>query len=166
MASGQTVGEFFPEQNQPPASNFATRDTRGSTNPHTVLDFDASTAETAIFKGIMPSNYSGGGVTVYIHYAMTSAASGDIDWDVAFERIGDQGENLDNDGFAAVKSVDTTTVPGTAGLVDVVSINFSNGSEMDSVIAGDSYRIKVTRDAPNDSATGDAELWGVEMREQ
>jgi hypothetical protein len=33
------------------------------------------------------SNYGGGGVAVYIHYAMTSATSGDVDWDVAFEKI-------------------------------------------------------------------------------
>ena len=80
----------------------------------------------------MPQHYTGTtGVTVYIHYAMTSATSGDIDWDVSFERIGDQQLDIDADSFAAANSIDNTTVPGTAGNVDVVSVAFTNGDDMD-----------------------------------
>ncbi len=113
----------------------------------------------------MPRNYGGGGVTVYIHYAMSSATSGDIDWDAALERIGDQQLDIDGDGFAAVNSVDTTTVPGTTGLVDIVNIAFTDGADMDSVAVGESFRLKIIRDATNDSATGDAELVKVEIKE-
>ncbi|HVY55605.1 MAG TPA: hypothetical protein VHC46_07600, partial [Thermodesulfobacteriota bacterium] len=88
---------FRPTMNEPPASNFATIDTR---NSHPVLDFDGSTNESAVFTFVMPQAYSGGGVTVYIHYAMTSATSGDIDWDVSFERVGDQQQDMDSDSFA------------------------------------------------------------------
>lgn len=162
MSSGDTLLEFFPFSNEPPSSNFATLDLR---NYHPTLDFDASTNESAVFSAIMPQHYSGGGVTVYLHYAMTSATSGDIDWDVAFERIGDQQQDIDSDGFAAVNSVDNTTVPATSGLVDVVSIAFTDGADMDSVAAGELFRIKITRDAASDTATGDAELLAVEIRE-
>ena len=162
MATGDSLLLFTPSDNVPPASNFATLDTR---NLHLVLDFDASTNESAVFEGVMPQNYAGGGVTVFIHYAMSTATSGDIDWDVAFERIGDQQLDIDSDSFAAVNSVDTTTVPATSGLVDVVSIAFTNGADMDSVVAGEAFRLKLTRDATNDSATGDAELLAVEVRE-
>ncbi len=113
----------------------------------------------------MPQHYGGGGVTVYLHYAMTSAVSGDVDWDAAFERIGDQQQDLDADGFAAVQSVDNTTVPGTSGLVDVVSIAFTDGAQMDSVAVGEAFRLQVTRDAASDTASGDAELVAVELRE-
>ena len=82
-----TLVVFTPLNNEPPSSNYATLDER---NGHPVLDFDASTNESAVFSGIMPRNYSNGGVTVYIHYPMSSAVADTIDWDAAFERIGDQ----------------------------------------------------------------------------
>jgi len=162
MASGNTLLIFSPQQNEPPASNPATFDTR---NAHLVLDFDAATNESAVFSSIMPRLYAGGGLTVYIHYAMSSATSGDIDWDVAFERIGDQQQDIDSDSFAAVNSVDNTTVPGTSGLVDIVNVTFTDGADMDSVAVGESFRMKVTRDATSDTATGDAELVKVEIKE-
>ena len=81
MASGDTLIIFTPLANEPPTSNYATLDTR---NNHPCLDFDASTNESAIFSGIMPQSYAGTtGITVYLHYAMSTATSGDIDWDIA-----------------------------------------------------------------------------------
>ncbi|RKY12813.1 MAG: hypothetical protein DRP52_04270 [Planctomycetota bacterium] len=139
-----------------------TLDTR---NLHPVLDADASTDESAVFTGVMPRHYAGGGVTVYIHYAMSSATSGNIDWDAQFERIGDQQQDLDSDGFAAVQSVNNTTVPSTSGLVDIVSIAFTDGAQMDSIAVGESFRLKITRDASADTAAGDAELVAVEIKE-
>jgi hypothetical protein len=96
---------------------------------------------------------------------MTSAEANTIDWDIAFERIGDQQLDIDGDSFAAVNSVDNTTVPGTTGLVDVVSIAFTDGADMDSVAAGELFRLKITRDAASDDAAGDAELHAIEIRE-
>jgi hypothetical protein len=162
MAAGDFLIGFTPHQYEPPPSNFATPDLR---NSHPVLDFDAATNESANFTGFMPWHYGGGGVTVYIGYSMTSATSGDIDWDVAFERIGDQQQDVDSDSFASVQSVDNTTVPGTSGNVDVVTIAFTNGSQMDSVAAGEMFKIRITRDASSDTATGDAELHFVVLRE-
>ena len=162
MASGNTLLVFTPLNNEPPASAPAIFDTR---NGHPVLDFDDTTNESAIFTAIMPRHYAGGGLTVYLHYAMSSAESGDVDWDVAFERIGDQQLDIDADSFAAVQSVDNTTVPGTTGLVDVVSVGFTDGAQMDSVAAGEAFRLKVTRDAASDTGVGDAELVAVEIKE-
>jgi hypothetical protein len=162
MASGDSLLVFTPHMNEPPSSNYATFDLR---NLHPVLDFDDTTNEDAVFTGVLPRNYDGGGLTVYIHYAMTSATSGDIDWDAAFERIGDQQQDLDSDGFASAQSVDNTTVPGTSGLVDIVSITFTDGAQIDSIAVGESFRIKVTRDATSDTATGDAELVALEIKE-
>ncbi len=162
MASGDTLLVFNPLQGEPPASNFATLDLR---NLHPVLDFDATTNESSVFRGVMPRSYAGGGITVYLHYAMSSAITGTIDWDAAFERIGDQALDIDADSFAAVNSVDNTTVPGTSGLVDIVTITFTDGADMDSVAVGELFRLKVTRDAVNDDASGDAELVSVETKE-
>lgn len=162
MASGDTLLIFLPHNNEPPSSNYATLDLR---NQHPVLDFDDTTNEDAVFTGIMPRNYDGSGITVYIHYAMSSATTNDIDWDAAFERIGDQQLDIDGDSFAAAQSVDNTTVPGTSGLVDIVNIAFTDGAQMDSIAVGESFRIKITRDAANDTASGDAELVAVEIKE-
>jgi len=162
MSSGDSLLIFLPNHNEPPSSNNATLDLR---NQHPVLDFDASTNESAVFTAILPRRYADGGLTVYIHFAMSTATSGDVDWDAAFERIGDQQQDLDSDGFAAVQSVDGTTVPGTSGLVDIVSVAFTDGAQMDSVAVGESFRLKVTRDAVSDTATGDAELVAVEIKE-
>lgn len=163
MASGDTLAIFTPQHNEPPASTPALPDRR---NGHPVLDFDAATNWSAVFSSVMPRHYAGTtGVTVYIHYAMSSAEADTVDWDVAFERIGDQQQDLDSDGFAAVNSVDNTTVPGTTGLVDIVSVAFTDGADMDSVAVGEGFRLKVTRDATNDDAAGDAELCFVELKE-
>lgn len=162
MASGDTLLIFTAAHGTPTATNYATFDTR---NQHTVLDFDDTTNESTVFEAVMPRHYGGGGVTVYLHYSMTSATSGDIDWDVAWERIGDQQLDIDADSFATANSVDNTTVPATSGNVDIVSIAFTNGAQMDSVAVGEAFRMKVTRDAASDTATGDAELLRVELKE-
>lgn len=162
MASGDTLLIFGPLHNEPPSSGHARLDVR---NGHPVLDFDGSSNESAVFSAVMPRSYGGGGLTVYLHYAMTGATTGDIDWDAAFERIGDQQQDIDSDGFAAAKSVDNTTVPGTSGLVDVVSICFGNGAEIDNIQNGEGFRLKVTRDGISDTAVGDAELLFVEIKE-
>lgn len=163
MASGDTLLIFTPLHNEPPAATVALLDLR---NQHPVLAFDDTTNWSAVFSSVMPRNYAGTtGVTVYIHYAMATAEADTIDWDAAFELIGDQDQDLDADGFAAVQSVDNTTVPGTSGLVDIVSIAFTDGAQMDSVTPGDGFRLKVTRDAVNDDATGNGELVFVEIKE-
>ena len=162
MGSGDTLLIFHPYNNEPPASNFMTLDTR---NLHPCLDADATTDESAVFSAVMPQSYAGGGVTAYHHIAMSSAEADTIDIDGSWERIGDQQQDIDGDGFAAVQSTDNTTVPGTTGLVDIIAIAFTNGAQMDSIVAGESFRYKFTRDATNDDAAGDMELYKIEIRE-
>ena len=163
MASGDTLLIWTPLANEPPAANFATLDTR---NSHPVLDFDTTTGESAVFRGVMPRHYAGTtGVTVYVHYAMTSATSGTCGWLVAFERVSDSQQDIDSDGFASAQTLTAVTVPGTSGHVDISNVAFTNGAQMDSVAVGEGFRLKITRDVANDNATGDAELWAIEMKE-
>lgn len=164
MASGDTLVILDPLQNIPPATAYATLDMR---NGHAVLDFNASTDSSAVFKSVLPRNYAGGGVTVYPHFAMTSATTGSVVIDIAFERIGDGQQDIDSDGFAAVQSA-TIAVPGTSGNVEAsTGIAFTDGAQMDSVAAGEEFRIKVTRDAnhASDDAAGDMELTAIEIKE-
>lgn len=162
MASGNTLLIFVPFQNEPPTSNYATINTR---NNRSVLDFDGTTNESAVFTGLMPQNYSAvTGVTVIIQFTMTSATTGNVDWDIEFERVG-TALDTDSDSFATAKSADNITVPGTAGIVGQTSIQFTDGAEMDSIIAGEIFRIRITRDAANDTVSTDANLHLIEIRE-
>jgi hypothetical protein len=154
---------LLPAANEPPASGYATLDLR---NGHPVLDFDAGTAEAAVFTGVLPLSYGGAGVTVEIGYSMTSATSGSCGWTVEFERIGDSQQDTDADGFAAAQTVAAVTVPGTSGHVDVASVNVGDGASMDSIAAGELFRVRIKRDVANDDAAGDAELHFVRIREQ
>jgi hypothetical protein len=110
MASGDTLLVWDATAAKTPSSNFATPDTR---NNHAVDDFDDTNDETVYFEGVMPRNYSGGGVTAYLHYAMTSATSGKVRLEGAFERIGDGQQDIDSDGFASAQAVNVDPVPGT-----------------------------------------------------
>lgn len=162
MASGDTLLVFMPNDNEPPSSNYATLDTR---NAHPVLDFDTTTQETAIFSGVLPRNYGGGGITVYVHAMLSSATSGTLGWDVSFERMSDATTDLDSDSFASAQTITATTVPGTSGVVLVLNVAVSNGANMDSIAVGEAFRLRIRRDVANDSATGDAELLAVELKE-
>jgi hypothetical protein len=162
MASGQTLCRWTAAEFEKVTGASLT-----DRNGHKVLGFDTApaAAEYAYFKDIMPQNYAGGGVTVLVHYAAATATSGTVGWLAAFERIGDSQQDIDADGFASDKTVTATTVPGTSGYVDILSVAFANGAEMDSVAVGEAFRLRISRDYANDNAAGDAQLAAVEIRE-
>lgn len=169
MASGDTLISWAANSNEPPslASSFATPDVRGpNTDEVSLLDFDAATDENAIFGGVMPRHYDGGGVTVQLVWAASTATSGNVVWNAAFSRFDHSGNDMDVDGFAAVNAV-TDAAEAPSGAVHYVDITFTDGADMDSVPAGEYFRLRVTRDANNGSDTmaGDAELVAVEIRE-
>jgi hypothetical protein len=163
MASGDTLCVITPLSNEAPSANFATFDTR---NGHVVLDFDAGTDESAVFRGILPSGYGGGGITVTLIWAATSATSGNVVWNTSIERIEDEGTDIDADSFASANAA-TAAAPGTSGAAQYTVITHTSGAQMDSLAAGEMFRLKVTRDADNasDTMTGDAELLGVLIKE-
>lgn len=163
MASGNTLLVFLPANNEPPSTNYATLDTR---NGHPVLNFDTTTQETAIFSGIMPQNYANTtGVTVYLHWLAASATSGTIGWDVTFENDSD-GTDLDSDSWATAQTVTAATVPGTSGVETITNVACAKGATaMDTVVAGNAFRLRIRRDVANDTAAGDAQLISVEIRE-
>ena len=163
MASGNTLVIFTATDNRPPATAYATFDTR---NTHPVLDFDAATDEEAVFSAVLPRHYGSGGTTITIYWAATSATTGDVVWTGAWERIADEGQDMDADSFATANSA-TATTAGTSGSLQYTTIAFTDGAQMDSVALGEAFRLKITRDANavGDTMTGDAELWAVEIKE-
>lgn len=162
MASGDTLAIFGPENGQPPASNYATLDTRNSI---LVLDFDASTDESIVFVGVLPRNYAGGGITLTGHAMHSSATSGSSRWTAEIERMN---TDEDADSFASAQSA-ACAANGTSGIISTFTITFTNGAQMDNLAAGEPFRLRLTRDADGttgtDDATGDAELVAVELKE-
>jgi hypothetical protein len=161
MATGNTLLQFTPLQNEPPTSTFAVFDTR---NNHPILAFDDTTSWAAIFTAVVPRNYAGGGITVYIHWAAV-ATSGTVGWLVSFERIGAAQQDIDSDGFASANTVTAATVDATSGNVSITNVAVSNGANMDSIAVGETFRIKIARDVANDTAVGNAQLIAVELKE-
>lgn len=155
---------FSPLSAEFPASNFPALDMN---NRRPVLWFDASTDETCYWTGIAPQGLTGT-ITVVITYVMASATSGTVGIQAQIEAISD-GDATDTDGTTSFDSVNnsaSTTVPGTAGYIDQISITMTNA---DSIAAGDYFRLSINRDADGsaitDSATGDMGIYLVEFRD-
>lgn len=163
MASGDTLATFTALAGIPPASNYATQDLR---NVHPVLDFDTTTEESIYFEGVLPRNYSGGGLTAYVHWMASTATSGGVVWGGSIERHDASSLDLDADSFAT-EQTGTGTAPGTSGMILVTSITFSSGANMDSLAVGESFRLKIARKVSDGSDTmaGDAELFKIEIKE-
>lgn len=155
----KTLTYFTPLDNQPPASGFATLDTRNSI---AVLDFDDTASESGVFVGILPENAAlASGINVRIHWAATTATNGICRWGVQFEKTT---SDLDVDSFDATVAEGGSTTNATNGIPTITEIPCSG---LDSLAAGDLFRILIYRDsgdAVNDTMVGDAELIAVELR--
>lgn len=162
MASGNSLLQFFPGGHEPPASNYSTISYR---NAHPELDFDAATAESAYFTGVVPSHYAGGGFTFDLHWVAATATSGDVVWSVAWEEMDANNNDLDADAFGTASTA-TGTANGTSGKVTKTTVTVSHANA-GSPAAGDAFRVRVRRDAADgaDTMSGDASLLCVHVRE-
>jgi hypothetical protein len=82
-----------------------------------------------------------------------------VKWGAAFERAS---TDLDSDSFDT-ETTGTSTTNGTSGIITVTSITCTT---IDSVAAGDAYRLKIARKAADgaDTMAGDAQIVAVEVR--
>lgn len=165
MATGNTLCVFGPQDNEPPAASFATLDLR---NSHPVLDFDGAADEEAVFTSVLPTQYSGLGLDINTWWSFTSATSGSLRVQAALERIDVSSLDIDADSFASFGSAGGTA-PGTSGQVIKVTVALTDGANMDSLAAGEAFRLKIRRDADGTSGTddiaSDAELVAVVIEE-
>lgn len=161
MASGNTLYSWTALANEPPTSSGATLDFR---NGQPVLDFDEASTETAIFSGVLPRHYAGGGVTITITWMASTATSGNVIWETAFER---GTTDLDSDSFATAVQGSAAGANGTSGIVTQTAIAHTNGAQMDSLAVGERFRLRLQRIGGNgsDTMSGDAEVLAVEIRE-
>lgn len=155
---------FLPNSAEFPSSNFPQL---LLSNRRPALAFDAATDETCYWTFVAPQGLTGA-LTLVITYAMASATSGTVGFQAQIEALTD-GDAVDTDATTSFDSVNnsaSTTVPGTAGYIDQISITLTNA---DSIAAADYTRLSLNRDADSsaitDSATGDAFVLALELRD-
>jgi hypothetical protein len=155
----KTLATFGPLTNQAPNTNAATPDTRTGI---AVLDFDDATTERAVWVGIIPEGaVLTGGFKVRLHWMATSfTPSGQVKWGAEVERMT---TDADFDSWDYVHTA--IGIPnGTSGVPSMTEITLTG---IDSLAAGDPFRLRISRDsndATNDTMAQDAELFLVEVR--
>lgn len=167
MASGDTLAVFFPAMADIPASSYATFEVVANT---LVLSYDDTTDEDVQFPGFMPRHYDGGGITVTVGWMTASATSGTISLDVALKSITDDTDDMGVGGKSFAAANNANPSPASAsGEVKYTEITFTDGADMDSIAAGEYFRMLVRRDAngttSTDNMTGDMQLVFIEIRE-
>jgi len=167
MASGDVV--VFPLQEQPPESDYATRDVRlGSASPKegfSVWDFDASSAEYMDHLCQLVG-YDDGGLTFNGEVAFSSATSGSAVVGMAVRRL-DAADDMDV-GHTYDFNVTKIAAPATCGYPVSFSISFTHGADMDSWANGEQANVRFYRNAgtATDDAAGDLELRGWPMGQE
>jgi hypothetical protein len=161
----KTYAAFTPLDNQPPTSAYATLDTR--TSGVAVLDFDQTALESAIFVGCLPeAAVTTNGLKVRLAWTADTVTNTDaVVWAIQWQKI-DTATDLDTDAFSNTVTA-TAAASGTAGVPVITEITITGTANLDSLVAGDFYRIKISRDGTNasDALTNDACLVAVEIRD-
>ena len=132
-----------------------------------VLDFDDTTVEYADFYCVMPSTYAGGGVTVTFVWSTVETASVFCAWAAAFRRVADDAEDLDTTAQTYDYNTSADLTPASVvGEVAYDTLAFTDGADMDSVVAGDYFIFRVKRVAPGGAdITGDCSIHAIVIKE-
>jgi hypothetical protein len=89
----------------------------------------------------------------------SSATSGVCRWGAAIRRLNDDAEDLDSAHTYDYNDTDDTAA-SASGELSYPTIAFTDGADMDSLADGETFILRVRRNAShaNDTMTGDAEL--------
>ena len=169
MASSDTLFVFTPRDNVPPASAFATLDTfAAATGLREVLDFDGQAAnESAIFSGVWPSNYAGGGVNGIIDYSLDGTDAQDVQFEISIEVVqDDDDQDAGGQDFGAATDITDTPATNTANYNNRTVAGAISHANCGSPAIGDRMRLKVTRDYDHAANTDDVQLHAVHIKEQ
>lgn len=167
MASGQIVAVIY--NVVPPATLFPAFGVRagGSTPAERapIFSFDAATIEYLDFYCYL-QGYGGGGITITLPWSAASATTGVTRWSAAFRRNQDDAEDIDTSQTYDYNDVDDTCA-SASGEISLPTLTFTDGADMDSVVNGEVFILRVRRNAShaNDTMSGDAELWWPIIKE-
>ena len=162
MASGNTLLTATARAFEPSVGGTSGRPNRR--NGHPIVNLAVN--EEVIFNLVLPRNYAGGGITVYHHFSLASATTGNVRIETSFERVGDAVQDVDADGFATGEHTGDVAVPATSGHVKIANKAHTDGAQIDSIAVGEKFRLRVKRIAAGASeATGDLEYHSLELKE-
>jgi hypothetical protein len=164
----KTLARWTALGNNPPATNFATLDTRNSLP---VLDFDdgadaATVDEAAIFLSVVPEAANlASGVNAYVTWSATTANSGNVVWELSIARLNANNQDLDTYAFDSATLSANSVTNATVGVLTTTTITIA-AADTDAIAAGDPFALKLVRKETNagDSLSGDAEMLALELR--
>ncbi len=163
MAAGPTLIRF-PARDAEGLGRSSTAPRSARRNLHYVIRFDGTVASSCNWTGILPQQYGGSGVTIRIHFASDEIlASKTAIYRTRFERIG-QSQDIDIDSFAS-NIAKAHTLNTTPGIVEVMEIVHTDGSQMDNLVAGELFRLNVERNGSFDNSSADTYVTHVELTE-
>lgn len=134
-------------------------------NGHMLCSFKDSGDDLVTMDGRMPDDYNEGTTLVTVFWLSRTATTGNVRWNVELERLAEGGTSLGGDSFATVQEI-TEAVQGTVGELSYGEFSIS-AANMDAVLAGEIFRLRLTRDTTDaaDTMAGDAEIVGVAVHE-
>ncbi len=112
----------------------------------------------------MPRNYTSGGITAALHWTVTTTSTGSVGWALYFERSNDANHKISVDSFGTCQIVSPIVSTATCYQLTTSSLAIPSGTSMDSIAAGDLFRIKVGA-ASSDGNSAGRRLIGIELRE-
>lgn len=165
----RTLARFTALDNNPPASNYATFDTRNSLP---VLDFDdgsdsASTDEAAIFLSVVPESANiASGINAIVTWAATTSNSGNVVWELSLARLNAGNQDIDSYAFDTATLSANSATNATVGVLTSTTITIA-AADTDGISAGDPFAVKLVRKESNagDSMSLDAEMLSLELRQ-
>jgi hypothetical protein len=166
MATGQSLFSITASDYMPPSTIAAVPATRNTTNPLKVLEFVDTIKTVAIFLCVMPRTYSAAtGITARLLWS-SAATSGNAKWDIEIDKVIDGTTDITADSFDTVNTVTVaTTATANVGDYDDIAIVDAN---LDGVAGGDTFRLKLSRDAADAADTinsNSCDFVSLEVRE-
>lgn len=109
-----------------------------------VWNFDATTKWYLDLQGFLSPRYNATSVKVRLPWMAATATTGGIRWNAGFRRL-DTAEDVDGALTYSVQAA-TGAVPGTSGFPVYTDITFTTGAQIDSLVGGEAFVLRVSRD--------------------
>jgi hypothetical protein len=153
MSSGSLLSFFDSRDNEVGVNNPNHR----YLNDRPLLLMPQSVNSDFVVTRFMPWSYEAGGVTFTGAFMIPSTSIQAVRFRVAFERLKDDGQDLDSDGYGGNQDLQVLLSGLAANQAHTFNIPFNHGSEIDNVVAGELMRIRLRRNGTNaqDSYLGD-----------
>jgi hypothetical protein len=162
--AARSILQFLPEGGRPFGANFPEYQADVNGYDRVILAFDDSTDEYWVWSFVAPVGITTP-LTAKVIYRLASDTntSHTVQWSIAIEAFSDGEVDTDaGSSFDTENAFTAQNIPGTAGHTKTASLQLTN---VDSIAAGDLCRLRLLRDVSGDDASGDAEVFAVEIQD-